>query len=292
MTPPSARTSTDFRNGTAQRLGSEAFTLIELLVVIAIIAILASLLLPALSKAKAKASGIHCMNNTKQLGLAWLMYADDNNDIAIGPLAPAGQKGWCDGVYDTVPDGVTNRILINSPTYRYVNSPAVFRCVADRSRLRYAGALQPRVISFACNAFLGPIAETSSFVSQFVGSAGPYKVVRKLSDLTSPGPTSVYVLLDEHENSINDAHFFPFSNLRTYNRNPWLDAPSGRHGNAGGFVFADSHSEIRKWKTPGLSKVRTATDGSTPRPYPDLPFIGASDVLDFQWITNHIAPFK
>jgi len=286
MNPPPARIVQDARARTGRTLKHPGFTLIELLVVIAIIAILAGLFLPSLAKAKAKASGIHCMNSLRQCGLAWQMYALDHNDLALGPMAdPPRAPGWCDGVYDQTPDGITNRILIRSPTYTYINTDAAFRCAADRSRLRYGGRLLPRVISFAANAFLGP-------PSGFVSGASRYKSVRKTGDLTGPGPTEVFILLDEHENSINDAHYFSFANLNSYNRNPWLDAPSGRHGNAGGFAFADGHSEIHKWRTSGLSKVRTATDGSTPRPYPDLPFIGASDLLDFQWMTNHIAPLK
>lgn len=262
-----------------------AFTLIELLVVVAIIAILASMLLPALSKAKLKATGIHCMNNTRQLGLAWQMYALDNNDVALGPTTLSGIPGWCDGIFDSAPTGVTNRTLINSPTYKYVNSDASFRCAADPSKLRYNGRLLPRVISFAANAFIGP-------ASSWASGAPTYRSVRKTSGLTTRGPGDVYILLDEHENSINDSHYFPFADLTRYSRNPWLDAPSGRHGNACGFVFADGHSEIHKWRTGGLTKVRVNGDGSTPRPYPDLPFIGPSEVSDYTWMTNHIAPPK
>lgn len=273
-----------------RRTRQRGFTLIELLVVIAIIAILAGMLLPALSKAKLKAQGIHCMNNIKQLGLAWIMYGHDNDDATLGPVAegPANARtlpGWLDGNFTGVPDAVTVRILTNSPTYPYVGTADSFRCAADRSRLRYEGRLQPRVISYAANAIFGP---ATSWVT---GGAYPeWKSVRKISELTGPGPTQVYVLLDEHENSINDSHYWPFQNLRVYAQNTWLDAPSGRHGNAAGFVFADGHAEIRRWQSD-VSQVQRGEAG-TPRPYPTLDFIGPATLQDFTWITNRVGPVR
>lgn len=256
------------------------FTLIELLVVIAIIAILAAMLLPALGRAKQKAQAISCMSNGKQLGTAYLMYAHDNNDIALPGNGYAGVPEWCSGSVVTLPEAINEDMVRNSPTFRYLSSPKVFHCPSDLAGLLYRGAINLRNRSYAVNGAMG----RSSFHDV---NLPPFRRVLKLSEVTFPGPSAIYLLVDEHENSINDSHFYPFRNLKAYD-NRWLDAPSGRHGNATGFAFADGHSEIHKWVDSDVKPVRVSGGQVIPNNISFLPNAGARD---HAWLTNHIAPF-
>ena len=262
-----------------------AFTLIELLVVIAIIAILASMLLPALARAKKKAQAINCMTNSKQLATGAIMWGHDNEDRLLFSWSGTDARGtpaWCNGSMGSVPDAVDETLIQTSPTYVYVPSLKVFRCASDRSSFFFRGEKKPRIRSYSMNGYLGYPGGTVP------GNCPPLKPSLKFGDITSPGPSQIFLFLDEHENSINDSHFTAFRDMRSFGNQPWLDTPSGRHGNSTGFAFADGHSEIHKWIDSDIQKIQYGAN-DTPAWNPGL--VGSPGPRDFSWFTNHTAAF-
>lgn len=267
-----------------------AFTLIELLVVVALIAVLASLLLPALSKAKARTQGIACLNNARQLALAWLLYADDHTgrlpynlggDATRSTVALRTNLNWVNGIMDwSLSEDNTNTAMITEAGLgAYANKAVnIYLCPSDHVlslKQREAG-WSARVRSYSMNAMIGDAGELSQ---TGVNTNNPYYVqFFKLSAI--PKPSRIFVFLDEHPDSINDGYYLN-KVYRDYRE--WVDLPASYHNGAAAFSFADGHSQIQRW-AHALTKQPAQPDAAA------LPLdVPSEEASDFDWVVAHMS---
>jgi prepilin-type N-terminal cleavage/methylation domain-containing protein/prepilin-type processing-associated H-X9-DG protein len=234
-----------------------AFTLIELLVVIAIIAILAAMLLPALSKAKARAQGTRCLGNVKQLQLAWQLYADDNGDI-IPPSAggsPATNQSWCAGHFITTPADKTDLALIkNSLLGPLTSSTGIYKCPGDPT---------DNVRSYSENCAMNNNGTDATLWLQFV-------LFHKATSV--PSPSQYFVFIDESSETIDNAHFL-IGFDKTY-ATAVADHPATYHGGSGNTSFVDGHISSHKWRANPVTDINP--DGIWLMQHGSLPINGTA----------------
>jgi prepilin-type N-terminal cleavage/methylation domain-containing protein/prepilin-type processing-associated H-X9-DG protein len=255
--------------------GVEAFTLIELLVVIGIVAILAGMLLPALSKTKAKGQAIACLNNQKQMAYAWHMYTDDYNDVmpltsleGSNPIFRALPGSWVLGnaVLDV---DLTN--LQSGTLYHYLNSITVYHCPTDKKLAEPLGGKKVPVnrsyyVDFELNAVGGYMITDKT--------PPPFAFVVKRSSIAAPSPSGVWVYTENNFLETGEP-ILSFYITQPLPHALWGDAPTERHSMGCNFSFADGHAQYHRWKAPKETHYGP-------------PIAPGGDRDDYNWLLNGI----
>jgi prepilin-type N-terminal cleavage/methylation domain-containing protein/prepilin-type processing-associated H-X9-DG protein len=277
--------------------GAWGFTLIELLTVITIIAVLAAILLPALSQARARSQGIFCLNNTRQLTLAWQVYADDHEgmlayNLVMKPTSTRTNLNWVNNVmtWDLNSDNTNLSTITGASLGPYVSGvTSIYHCPSDEavSAMQKAAGWTQRVRSYSMNAMVGNAGDASA---TGVNVNNPsYRQFFKMSQI--PRPTEIFVFLDEHPDSIDDGYFLnvdtpPPGRLGSYVLDHWTDLPASYHNRSAAFSFADGHAALHRWLKSTTIRPPVAYAANLPIPIPATP---AGENADFDWVMEHMS---
>jgi len=265
--------------------GRDAFTLIELLVVIAIIAILSSLALPPLSRAKVRGQSTYCLNNLRQLGLAMHLYAGDHEDALPYNMGAEGTRrtvasgqyrNWVNNVmtWELDADNTNTLLLAAGGLGPFLSGGmSVFRCPSDNvlSAVQRSAGWSSRVRSVSMNAMLGNAGE---FLAGTVNTNNPgYRQFFYLSGV--PQPSQIFAFVEEHPDSINDGYF-----INRFYAGEWMDLPASFHNGGANFAFADGHSEFRAWRSPSTKPPSRPDAAQLPK------WVSPEERADLDWVLS------